>query len=711
MRIHYVTIALLLALIATGTAAAQSPGSQILVQQVEANAFPEVSVHFRALDSHAHSLNSLTQSQLAVFENGQPVKDFVLSSSNDNPVHIVFVLDIGRYSNYGIFGVDRVRQIMRTFAEGGYFRDGIDNVTILAQHNPSGGNGNDQTTTLLASTRSSHSFLSAVDNLNFQAYTDASSTKGLQAVEQAILDLESESERVFSAVIYLGRLIDLPQGSQSRPLAQQLGSRARNHRIRIFSLHTEINNPAEFAQPLRALADESDGDYILLDHNGTNAAALSALYQKIDAERIRYTIAYRSTLGESGLRQVVVLPAGEPVSNAVSYGEYTVSLRNPTLTITSPQDNTTVSRIANRTDANTWNFDSATNRQAIVAELDWQASPARGIEQVDLLVDGVVASSLPNPEGTRFEFSLPLTDFTTAGLYSSTLAVRAIDEFGTATTSSPITMNVDVIVDKEVVEVVSVLTPCEENPSSTECLVDRTLKVAPWIVVAGLAVFFFIKRKQLLGVAAQVNEIATDVIRKSIVAFSRDRRKALARLQIVFGPEHLQGEEIAIISNRTTIGRDPKSTDVQLYGMGDSSSVSRKHCTIQFDGGRFLITNHSDNGTRVNGRFVEGNEVAVLQDNDEIRLGDVARQGAILKFKINSEVVNQATYPSGNTELMAAASGNTEVARYEPAAAEEIATGEETYPVKPVTFSVGAWKAPRKQSNGTDESWMDELEE
>jgi hypothetical protein len=77
----------------------------------------------------------------------------------------------------------------------------------------------------------------------------------------------------------------------------------------------------------------------------------------------------------------------------------------------------------------------------------------------------------------------------------------------------------------------------------------------------------------------------------------------------------LEGELFALVGDRVTIGRSPKS-DIFL----DDVTVSREHAMIVRDGDGFRLRDlGSLNGTYVNRRRIESEEP--LEDGDEVQVG------------------------------------------------------------------------------------------
>ncbi|MBI4239348.1 MAG: sigma 54-interacting transcriptional regulator [Deltaproteobacteria bacterium] len=65
---------------------------------------------------------------------------------------------------------------------------------------------------------------------------------------------------------------------------------------------------------------------------------------------------------------------------------------------------------------------------------------------------------------------------------------------------------------------------------------------------------------------------------------------------------------------RVTVGRDPEC-DLTI----DDPGISRQHCDLQWDGNHFLLTDHSRNGTFLDGERMR--DTALLHDDSRIELG------------------------------------------------------------------------------------------
>lgn len=115
---------------------------------------------------------------------------------------------------------------------------------------------------------------------------------------------------------------------------------------------------------------------------------------------------------------------------------------------------------------------------------------------------------------------------------------------------------------------------------------------------------------------------------------------SMATLEIVEGPNAFisgkdVGKQISVGSKRMTFGRNARQVDVQLYSLDEPSSVSRLHCTIEFNPGLncFMITDEgSSSGTKVGGRPITPYQPHSLMNGDMIELGLPDKLGAVLRF-------------------------------------------------------------------------------
>src|SRR5262249_43627929 len=109
-----------------------------------------------------------------------------------------------------------------------------------------------------------------------------------------------------------------------------------------------------------------------------------------------------------------------------------------------------------------------------------------------------------------------------------------------------------------------------------------------------------------------------------------------ALIIVLTGPD--KGRSFALVPGSTTqVGRGT-TTATKL----SDATVSRQHCEIAYEGARAVLTNLSDNGTKVNGEKV---------DRYELRHGDVFTIGNTTLRYFVSELEEAETiyHPSGSS--------------------------------------------------------------
>ncbi len=625
--------------------------------EIETIDFPDVNLSFRAVDTDNNVPDILTNEDIVLYENGQPITNFEIGEPIDGPVTVIFVIDLGQAANLtGAMG-DAVRDSMIHFTDG-YFREEVDTVAVLARAE---NNGADETVVLLEPTQSASQFTSAVNTLNL---LPTGRTEGLLGVDSALSRLSRlvEPGNAGTAIIYISRLVEWPQQSISARNAQSLAAAGREQFVKFYSFHTD----SDFGEPLQTLAEQTGGEYLQLSADRDNDGNLNRIYQSIMAQGTTYTLDYRSQIGDSGPRTVAVAPSGTPAELALNAQTYNISLLEPIVKIEEPEDNIEYTRTATRTGEDSWNYDL--DNISVTAELSsWPDSIERDIVQADFVVNGIVQHSVENPSGSTFRFNLDISNIEEPD--SITAHVRIQDELGIEAESDSITINIAIVRDKEVIvlpagtpppvptPIVINEDPCVKNPGSTECVSNRILTYAPWGIVIILSIIVLVYRQNVVAVAGAAGGALRErvaIVRETILGGGGVRnKKVLAKIHVIVARRDLEGERVKIHTNRTTIGRNPKLCDVLLYDEDEVSSVSGQHCTIQYDRGTFLLTDdNSANGTTVNGELLPANNPRELKHGDEIVLGNLFHRGAKLRFEANEAISKKDLVDDNNNTII-----------------------------------------------------------
>jgi hypothetical protein len=151
------------------------------VTNVDSSQFPDITFNLRALDIKNSALNQLNNTSFTVYENGQAVPNIAVTPRSDAPVSIVFVIDLGHFSNYLSFGFDNLRPAISSLVTtNGLFVEGRDTVQVLGRQNVNG----DQTLELRHATQVSADLTNWLNAFTFPR--SQANTKGLLGVTDAL---------------------------------------------------------------------------------------------------------------------------------------------------------------------------------------------------------------------------------------------------------------------------------------------------------------------------------------------------------------------------------------------------------------------------------------------------------------------------------------------------------------------------------------------
>jgi hypothetical protein len=579
-----------------------------------------VQFDLRAIDLNNNAVPNLNSVSLAVYENGQLVPNAQVTPHTDGPVHYIFVIDLGRQSNYNYFGLNNVRQAITTLVSGGYFVDGTDTVEVWGRQNLN----SDQTATWLAPTKTGADLTNWASNFNFQR--SIGPTKGLLGVEDAlsaVADHGPDPGLETTAIILITRFIEEPKASVAVSAAESLAQEAKQHYVTVSTFHIDTGSSGR--DTLQTLAAGSNGSYVHLLRNSV-ATAVTPVYQQIAGQRSWYTVKYRSLLGHSGTRLITINTAEAPDTGQV--GRYDVNVTLPNVTIVEPNPGSTIQRQpALGADGQTWTYPDSTI--SVKAQVDWPGGVApRQLTSAQLLVNGVLQDSVtPAPGDTQVQLKWDISDIVAAGMNTAQAEVQVTDELG-----------VQAVGDATLqIEVIPPPTPVPESPVAGQ-IKQLTSNARPLWVLIPLGLIGLLLAVAFSGVIlfltrpASAAKVVADIRNTLIGGSPRDKERVLATLKVMDGPHAWIGETINLSKEKTSLGRNPQVVDIPFY-RDEQSSISRLHATIQLDRNSFLITDHnSTSGTRVNGEYLKPNSPVQLRDGDEIVMGDLTQRGVKLRF-------------------------------------------------------------------------------
>ena len=620
--------------LATSQPSAAQATTTYFVTKVDSSQFPDITFTLRALDIKNNTLTNLNNTSFTVYENGQAVPNITVTPRSDAPLNYVFIIDLGRFTNYLTFGFDNMRSAISTLVTtNGLFVEGRDTVQVLGRQNING----DQTLELRHATNSVADLTNWLNAFTFPR--SQANTKGLLGVTEALKAVQVLVPVPGSqpaAIILITRYIEDPTKTTATTAAQALGTAAHTQFVPVYVLQTDTTNDA----PLRALADNSNGLYVALDRNNV-AGGVGPVYQTIAAQRGYYSVTYRSQAGTSGQRQITIDAANAPTRGVA--GSYSIDVTPPQLQIIQPVAGTTIQRVAKLTAGGTYAFDPSTAK--VSASVIWPAGvKPRALQAAQLLVNGnVVGRARPTAGAATIDFDWDLSSFTKAGANPVTLEVQATDELSvTASTQGNVTIDVVPPPTPTVPPTVAATAvPAISNTNVQQYGLYLGLAVlclfALLVVVVVVVMLLRMRGPQSSGGGGGGRQAGSNYSAPATMIVGGSSGPGLGSVAVLDGPPGVVGEVYTLTKPVTVIGRNPSRCDIVFYP-NQESSMSRVHCSIRLDGKFFtLLDNNSSNGTHVNGERIKANDPVQLRDGDEIVMGDMAKLGVKLRFSERSE--------------------------------------------------------------------------
>ncbi len=611
----------------------------LFVTGVHTDKFPEVQVDLRAIDSSNQVVNNLDAASLAVTEAGSPVKDFKLTPTTDGAVHIVFVLDMDVFNSFSFSpSIPEMQAIFTTLAGPNYFVDGRDTVQVVGRIN----NGSDQTVELLKATHKGVDLVNWAQGFNFKG--GSKSTNGLLGVDETIKAVAGDPDigAQTTAIIYVGRRIAALSATVASSAATGYAQEAKDAHILLYAFHT--GGQADSAPALNTLANGSGGAYVRLQR-GSVTTTVSGIYGAINAQRTQYALTYRSTLGTSGKREIKIAPAGATADHPSAVtGSYDITLQTPVVKITSPELGTRITRTPG----------GGPQKVIVTAEVSaWPDGHPRELKTAVLTVNGQTAGRLsqPSQEGI-YNFEWDVSGITQPGEHATTLQVTVTDELGqqgTATTTVGVAVEAPAATAPPAAAgpaATATAQVCAETPGG--CTEEGGKggggALPGWAIalLVGLGVLMIAAVVALVVVVTRMRRPAAAPASapareesggsETILMEASRPQVTLAQIKILQGPPDMIGRTIDIAKPSTVIGRALQGADIVFYADEERSVVSRRHCTLDSDGIIFTITDHSANGTTVNGVRLQRDVPTQLDDGADVQLGAADQMGVRFTF-------------------------------------------------------------------------------
>jgi len=575
--------------------------------------FPEMQISFRANDTRTYQVpQNILASDIVIIDNGKPVTPQSLGQIGDLGLNVVFVVDQGNRTAPII-----AKSIIQRFANN-YMVDGIDQVSILTTLTNT---RRPNAWTLLDTTSSVMDVQAVVGEMpetTTQAYlpVDDALREAISKLQGSNLDCKTPS----MIVMIMGR--DEISGTRT---IQSAVSNALSIGVPIHVLHIEKDG-FQSETSYRKLASETGGIYYQVPKQvPDNFTVLDQpFFNLLKEQRIRYEASLRLPDGASE-HVVSVNWAGMAVQTTENTARFNVALDSPVVNILTPTDGFELSRTAQQKIETGFVYDLDT--QVVQFEVAWQDDKPRRLTSAELVVTtsaGPMVVGTFNPESTPlFEFNWDLREFIQEGQNDATVQVRVVDEYGYEGISNPVQVRILNVIPVELTEVMVV-----ENPV-TKYMVYGLLALV--LVLLVLLVIFW-RRLNAFMKSGKIGQMV-EKARQTIVG-GGNKKKPLAVLVVLDGPQRLINKELKIFTESATLGRDPQQADFTFYS-DSNSTISGLHAKIERSNGRWRLVGISKSGneTFLDDQPIPNFEPHIIHSGQRIKMGYDGQQPVELEFR------------------------------------------------------------------------------
>ena len=633
-------------------ASAQGPVERVELTEVDARAFPVMTLRFRALDAAGRHVPELQRAQVMIQDGETRINDpddpnprtaeSLLEEAAPLTVH--FVVETG------ISLDDRswtaAREIIRNF--GGWMGEGNTRVAVSLVQGP-------ELVPLVEPTTDAN----AIANMAHEANPSRGSlAAAMPALTGLLDDMEREAPGEAQAVVFLTRQLESNIGYNTLVArSAEVGTPIYTFLLRA-SLRPEVAGSSEgtptpppLDELVRDLANDTRGQFVLMDDNA--ATNMRGAFDDLARRGQQYSIVYRVGDNQSGTRNVTLtLPgAAGPVSDSSSYDFTVQPLR---VTIDSPTTGAVFERPV-----------PAEGETALAepiqvhATVDFGENPARRVRSAELLANGAVVAALDQDQLLRqvssdivpLDLFWDMADRIAAEEMAYTLAVRVVDELGESGISESVAVTVRISPGTTIVvggtPFVVTATPPAPQPTATPipCLspsplcerVERPIRENPVAAISLLVALLALLLAALMWInrgKAPVQRLTQSVQRGIDRLTNRYRRTEVrAYLELLAGDGDV-GHRYEIYGD-TPIGRSRQNAELLFQQETENSPISRLHCTITDEEDHFMLRDEdSANGTFLNGERLTPVVTYRLKDGDIIELARVERGGVRLRFEL-----------------------------------------------------------------------------
>lgn len=570
------------------------------------SSYPDVQLSFRMFDAAFLPVTNLTDQQIRISENGNPAVPLNSNlQTNDarGGIDYYFVLDRSNRTDSLV-----VKGILQEFL--GHYQADVDTVTLY--------------------TDSNNAMVQYYPNSNFKSLSQAvtnypeSSEDNMRTIHTALDSLATQ----FINTDYCARpkvvYFILGDGAFSPNWSGQFIEITKTAKAKTALLH--VPNPRGASYQSRALYESS-----IQNAKGVYRQIVEAredsrfIFDQVAPYRKVYTASYQTNNGASGTHTIQVEYLGTNVTTA-GLTTYNINLLPPKVTLSAE---TIVTRNAVEKIDGGFSYDK--DSQDVTLTVDWPDGYSRELAAgATLIVSGQTSEplripiSLSNTGGNMYKFSWNFATLQERGQYDMVLSVEVKDEFGLTSTSES---GIQITILNKV------------SPSVYFKAFNWLIyAMAALVVILLVAIILLWKKIGNLAVKGgqALGKVAGE-IRKTLVGGGR-RGKPLATLKIVDGPASMVGEELKIFTEKVSLGRDPKVSDLTFFAPDANSSVSGLHAILERVSGswRLVAVSQSGSETFVDNNAIPFNDPVFINPGQQVRLGYVAQQPVVFEFQTQS---------------------------------------------------------------------------
>ncbi len=564
--------------------------------------FPELQISFRAYDAKTFSVpQNLLSDQIMFVDNGQEVAPRTLSAKKDLGLNMIFVVDQGNRTNS-----TTMKAVIQRFVDR-YMIDGLDRVTIFS----SVADSHRSNPWLYLKTTSAKSDVQlAVADMKELSVWATAYTPYTEAI--SMIRADNLSCKMPTMIVMLMGKEEIDTQQIKFVVGEAISAGVPVHVVNIEK--DTLGNQDEY----RKIAKETGGIYQEVARKLPQEFTVldQPFFNVLIDQRTRYEAAFRSPTG--ALEHVLSVNwIGTKVETELNTTRFSISLSSPILSISTPVEGLDLKRTALRNSETGYIYD--VDAQLVQFQVSWSDNKPRKIKVAELILttsSGTNTVATMNPsDGQNLEFMWDLRDFKLGGQNDVSIQVRVVDEYGFEGLSNPINMRVTNVIPLNADNVI---------------LKYAVYGLGVIVVILLILVIIFWRKVNTFISSGAIGKIVENV-RKTIVGA---KKKTLAILVVLEGPQRLIGKELKVQTESVTLGRDPNEVDFTFYA-DSNSSISRMHSRVERSNGQWRLVGISKSGneTFLDDEAIPNFEPRPIHTGQRIRMGYEGQQPVELEFR------------------------------------------------------------------------------